>query len=796
MRFRSAKYISATLIFVIGFVNLTVFGFFTYTNSLKKVESKYFIESSLVVRHMVDSFDTIFRHTENFLLLLSRSIKQSDYLSLQEFFVQFDQYGSIVPKVSRFIYGDTEGWFYMYPGSERPDSYNPREQAWYIATDGLNSGVVWSEPYLDYERQEIVFAVSTPILNSNSQRTGVLAAVFYVSDLAPQVNESVIGTDGFVMILSNNGQVLANRNDYFIGQYVLGDQFAEIPNSPVPVTFDSKIRKKEYMVAAAKLPTNGMSVVAAVAKNEITHALVRSVVVLVGIQLFLTVCFSALMYILVRRGVGPMEKLIGLMKRVELGDYEIQADFDDYSEIASLSQGFNSMLGGIRTRDEILKNREKRIRDLAYYDVLTGLPNRAYLQKHIAKALQDDRDGGAILYVDLDRFKIINDTMGHEVGDQILKAVANSVLNNLRHGQTAARIGGDEFIVHIPDVQSVDLIARITRRILRIIEEPISHDDKSYEISASIGVVLYPLHGNEVHELLRKADLAMYRAKRGGKNGYRIYEENLQEEILKRLNLENGIRDALSNSQFELYYQPQYSFNDGTIVGVEALLRTNSKRLSEYTPQEIVFTAEESGQIVAIERWAMKEACHFAKAINELTDRPITVSINISPVHIMQSDFVGAFLKIIDGVGVSPKAIEIEITETIMMDSDASTTEKLKLLQDQGINAQMDDFGTGYSSLNYLQHLPITVVKIDKSFITSIETDPKQSKISSLIIAIAHSLNLQVIAEGVETDDQYNTLKSYGCDTAQGFLLCKPKPGDEIRKLILKEKSYAAGLRR
>ena len=322
---------------------------------------------------------------------------------------------------------------------------------------------------------------------------------------------------------------------------------------------------------------------------------------------------------------------------------------------------------------------------------------------------------------------MVNDSLGHTFGDKLIIEVAKKLTTLSPIHKEVARISGDEFIVVLHDVASIAQAKSIAEEIISLFDTPTIVESRILNVTASVGIALYPLHGETTEELLKTADMAMYRAKGLGKNRYRLFDESIQQEIEEKLKIEHGIRESLKNNEFELFFQPLYNTVEGRSTSVEALLRTNSSALTDYNTFQIIQTAEMTGQIVEIDKWVLKEACHAVQKMNNTLKQPMHIAVNISAIHIMQHDFVTDVKKIVEDSGIPPEWIELEITETSMMNSFESNKLKLEALREMGISIHLDDFGTGYSSLSYLNSLPIDHVKIDKSFVDEMLQSKKES---------------------------------------------------------------------
>jgi diguanylate cyclase (GGDEF)-like protein/PAS domain S-box-containing protein len=436
-------------------------------------------------------------------------------------------------------------------------------------------------------------------------------------------------------------------------------------------------------------------------------------------------------------------------------------------------------------RDITLRKRdEATIRHLAYYDALTGLPNRVLFNDRLAQALAHARRHGArgvsIMFLDLDRFKTINDTLGHSAGDDLLRAVGVRLTGALREGDTVARLGGDEFLFLLPGVDDVEGAARVGEKILELFAQPFDVQSHELHVTTSIGISIFPSDAATAEALLQNGDTALYRAKEMGGNGYQLYAPGMSAMAARRLMIENSLRRALDRNELLLYYQPLVSIDGSEITGVEALLRWPHPELGFIPPMEFIPTAEETGLIVPLSRWVLQTACTQMRKWLD-TGFPLkTMSVNVSARRFNDSNLPGMLADILASTGLDGRHLSIELTETVMMSDVEATIRTLHQLKALGVRISIDDFGTGYSSLSYLKRLPIDTLKIDKSFVQDIPEDGEDAAIAMLIISMAHDLKLSVVAEGVETAEQLSFLREKKCDTIQGFLISKPLPVDEL----------------
>lgn len=432
------------------------------------------------------------------------------------------------------------------------------------------------------------------------------------------------------------------------------------------------------------------------------------------------------------------------------------------------------------------KQTEERLKQLALYDPLTGLANRKLLDDRLRQALSDaDRRERmvALLFIDLDHFKHINDSFGHGMGDKLLRAVADQLSAGLRTSDTVARFGGDEFAVVLPNIRHVDEVAAIVQKIQALLDASFTVDGRELHASASIGITLYPLDEGDVEGLIRNADAAMYHAKESGRNTFRFYTAELHARASRRLALESGLRHALSREEFLLHYQPQLDLRTGRLVGMEALLRWRHPDEGLLPPLDFIPVAEETGLIVPIGEWVLKTACTQIKVWEKLGFPPLRVAVNLSVQQIKHPVLLETVRRVLAETGVEPQYLDLELTESALMQGVQATT-CIGALDETGVAFSLDDFGTGYSSLSYLKRFPIDHLKIDRSFVRDIATDPNDAAIVKAIIAMARALDMKVIAEGVETSGQLEFLREAGCDMAQGYYFSEPLPADELPELI------------
>lgn len=429
---------------------------------------------------------------------------------------------------------------------------------------------------------------------------------------------------------------------------------------------------------------------------------------------------------------------------------------------------------------------EEKIKFMAYYDGLTKLPNKTLFMKKLNEQLEKMKSKkleGAVLFIDLDDFKNINDIMGHKFGDELIVNLAKKIERLIGIEDTICRFGGDEFIILNPSIKESEM-DKYLNRILSLFNESHKIEDKSIFITASIGAALYPKDGTDPGTLLKNADAAMYKAKELGKNRFALYNPEIYLKLERKTSIERVLKKAIENNEFTVNYQPQYDVKNNEVFGFEALLRLNSRELGFISPAEFIPIAEACGYITQIGLWVLKQACEQSVNWLEKGYKFKSMSVNISSVDLQQKDFVENVSKIIKESGINPNIIELEITETVLMQSLESSVNVLKQLMVMGIRIALDDFGTGYSSLNYLRMIPISTLKIDKSFIDNIVSCSKEESLIKDIIQMAHTMQLKIVAEGVETKEQLLVLKDKKCDFIQGYYFSKPLPAEEVNKLF------------
>ena len=518
------------------------------------------------------------------------------------------------------------------------------------------------------------------------------------------------------------------------------------------------------------------------------------------------VMLSGLLWWLMSIGLRPLHALSATVQRIGAGDFSARVSQTGSREFGELISVINDMSHKLHALYEERKQAEKTVLKLnqelewrvdtrtqelaianeelthqALHDALTGIPNRTLLYERLQQAItvaKRERKSVALMMMDLDRFKEINDTMGHHSGDLVLQAVASRVRGALRESDTVARLGGDEFAMVLPGVSDKDSAILAAQKILKAVQTPINLEGRNLDIGASLGIVLYPEQGEETGILLQRADVAMYAAKRS-KSGYACYDAEADRYSVDRLAMQSELRHAISHDELVLYYQPKIDFNSGKISGMEALVRWQHPKHGLMFPDDFIPLAERTSLIKPLTEWVMRAALRQC-CIWHGANMPLTVAVNISASSLQDPIFPGIVAQTLKDTGAAPEWLELEITETAIMKEPAIAIEAISKLNHMGVQLAIDDFGTGYSSMAYLKKLLVAKIKIDKSFVMDMNSNKNDAVIVRSLIGLGHNLGLSVVAEGVESTDVWDELKMLGCDSAQGYSMSRPIPPDKL----------------
>ena len=664
-------------------------------------------------------------------------------------------------------------------------------------------GEIFSRVLTNPDNGEISLQVARPLqlinnatddpLSTQPKLRGFLVVTMDLGFVAEQIAANRIGHRGHTLVIDRSGKIVFHPDPSQVGGYLPATLMETVQSFTDAQRQYRAAYEDDHAVLATRRIHEDLLLIGILPESELieeSRDLGATVAWVTVVTVILTI--TALLYAMHFLMVRPLKHLVRAAGEISNGNLTPDIPLTSRDEIGQLALSFQGMGRNLE------KSRQK-IERLAYHDSLTGLPNRLlfreYLQHMIALARRETNKM-AVLFLDLDNFKRVNDTLGHQVGDQLLKEMAARLMSILRaedfvHRETyqetsevLARLGGDEFIILLPKINESHDAAKVASRILEVMEEPFRFDGHELYNGTSIGITLFPDDGTEVNDLIKRADVAMYHAKEQGRNNFQFYSASYNLATSEHLSLESRLRRALDNHELELYYQPQVRTETGRIVGLEALLRWNDPEYGIVYPDQFIPIAEDSGLILPIGEWVLYEACRQIQAWNAKGLPRVFVSINVSGIQLQRQELTPVVDQALAESGLEPALLELEVTETILMKVKKEVIDDLGALQEKGLTISLDDFGTGYSSLNRLRELPIGKLKIDRSFVQGMVEDAQDAAIVSAILFIAKSLGLQTTAEGVETPEQAVRLAESGCDYLQGYLLSRPIPAADMAELL------------
>ncbi len=662
-------------------------------------------------------------------------------------------------------------------------------------------GVIYTSFFNNPDNNKPALLTSKPLTvirsskhaESYSEVHGYLMLTVDLGIMGKLAQSEKVGQNGHVFFTDSRGNILFHPTASEIGKQLPPELFLSISKAagrftPFDYSHDGDISHYQGI----KLH-NWLYAFAVYGEDEFmgkSISLGRLVTIITCLAIIITIAF--LLGILRSLLIKPIQQLSIAAREMGHGQVLVPINVESDDEIGDLANTFREMGANLNQYHE-------QVRYVAYHDSLTGLPNRLMFKDYLTRATAEARRNSqelTILFLDLDNFKRINDTLGHQAGDNLLEAFSDRLSGCLRQtdviahsshdtsSSVMARLAGDEFIIMLPRTTGSSQAQKVATRILDSLKTPFNIDKQELHISSSIGIALYPEDGQNADDLIKNADIAMYHAKKSGRNNYQFYSRKMNERALLKLRIESRLRHAVENNELEIYYQPQVSLSTGVVTGAESLIRWRDGESGMIPPDVFIPIAEEYGLIIPISEWLIHEACRQAREWLDMYNNPITVAINISAIHLNGRELSTLISKTLDATGYDPRLLELELTETSILHDPELAIDTLGQLQEMGVQTSLDDFGTGYSSLNYLMRLPLDKLKIDRSFIQNLDKDTRGKAIVSAIIAMAHSLDLEVIAEGIEELAHLELLRKMQCDIVQGYYIARPMPAIEFEKML------------
>lgn len=642
--------------------------------------------------------------------------------------------------------------------------------------------------------------IGCPIINETAKDSpiiGYIVSTVSISYFKNFLNSIVLGDTGYGLLIDKKGTIIYNPDTKKVGNLIKSERIKNLVSDFYTGSINQSGSFRYNYDGIDRL--YGYSVIPDLDWVLLVKQDVNEIIDLANINLYVlgwTVLILILLMILIsnyitRAYTDPIIELKDTMQIASEGNLDIRSNINSDNEFGELSRSLNKMLHIIKSNynelsdmheelvinEEELRSNYNHIEYLAYHDVLTNLPNKLAFIERVNTTLASSPGSNklhAVYFVDLDNFKTINDTLGHDYGDNLLSQTAEQLLFMTSSDDILARAGGDEFLLFRENLNSISEATDFAAQVINAFRKPFNLNGEIAYVSMSIGIAIYPKNGLTTNSLIKNADIAMYKSKDTGKNKYTLFDKSMEEELNRNTIILEVLRHAINNQEIYVKYQPQFNITNDKIIGFEALMRIKNSKLGDISPTEFIPIAEESGLIVELGEWILREACRFNKSLLDLGFPTYIVSVNISSIQINRAGFIYMLDNILKETGLPPELLELEITESTIVSSLADATKLLANLQALGVRISLDDFGTGYSSLNYLTSMPINTLKIDKSFIDNISSNKKDSYIAEAIISLAHSIDVEVIAEGVEDHNQLDILKHKKCDIVQGFVYSKP----------------------
>lgn len=694
------------------------------------------------------------------------------------------------------------------PAINREDAGSAEILNYILSTNSSTVAAGGLQSFISSGKTIHTFYIGSPILDPETDEvSGFIVNTISTEYFEDFLSSILIGKTGCSILMDENGTIIYHHDPNEIGSNIEDDRLSQIAGDygkgMIKSSGEFRYRYNNVNQSYGYCVIPGLNWVLLVRQNvsELSSVVEIMLPLLSVTCAVILVIVSFFANVLAKKYSTPIITLRDAMRTASDGNLTVQSNIKSNNELGELSKNFNKMLHIIKTNyedlesmhEELLSNEEQlrsnydHIEFLAYHDTLTNLPNKLAFLDYVNAVLSSslpDYSIHAVYFVDLDNFKTVNDTLGHEYGDMLLIKTAQILTSLIAASGMLARAGGDEFLLFQENLPAKEAAADFASQIIDYFKNPLDLEGKIVYVSMSIGIAVYPENGVSSNILIKNSDIAMYKSKDTGKNKFTLFDSKMEEELNRNTLILEILRNAIENREIYIQYQPLFELSSNNIIGFEALMRIKNKHLGSLSPIEFIPIAEESGLIIELSSWLIREACRFNKGLIDLGAVPRPVSVNISSIQINRPGFVALLSEILNETQLPPEYLELEITESTLVSSIMDAAKLLSNLQSLGVRVSLDDFGTGYSSLNYLTKLPINTLKIDKSFIDNICSTEKDSSIAEAIIQLAHSLDIRVVAEGVEHEEQLQLLKTQNCDIIQGYIYSPPLHADALSDLI------------
>ena len=708
----------------------------------------------------------------------SGAAKSEQLRQAQDFFQVFEDITLIDPQ-GNVIDSTTYSYYGSWP-----------QKAWF--QEALAGSVAISEVHRISSSSRLVVVFTAPVY-TDGEISAVVAGQMNMERVWEILDPTKIGETGFLVAIDRHGNLISHPDKELLLSRAAG--YRESPGSGEVTPLRLEGPQGQHL-AGRMAPVGVLGwQVAALQESSETYALANDTIQKVLVAVAVVVVGAIIASFLLSRAIArPIRVLAAAMARIAAGSLSERVPAAKLAEIDRLSTSFNTMAANLEQKAAELatevaerKRAEEQIRYLAYHDSLTGLASRALFKDRLTLALAQARRREqmlAVLFIDLDRLKLVNDTVGHAMGDHLLQAVGERLVGLVREGDTVARLGGDEFTVLLPDVAGVQHTVGVASRVLESLRQPWVLGGLEFVVTASLGIAVYPGDGEDAETRLTNADMAMYQAKDSGGDNFQMFGQDMNDRVVGRVRLEQELRRALERKEFAVHYQPQVDVDTGRIFAVEALVRWQHPERGLVYPDEFIPLAEDTGLIVPLGEWVLRTACCQNKAWQEAGLTPLRMAVNLSARQFRQPRLAEVVAEALEEAGLDAQWLDLEITESTAMGDVDLSVEVLSRLRAMGVHVSLDDFGTGYSSLAYLAQLPVDGVKLDRSFVRGLPGETDSVSIVDAVLGLARSLNLRVVAEGVETEAQFAFLRELQCNQMQGYLFARPAAPEESWQLL------------